>query len=108
MTVAEVPRGTEQVAAMSRCPLCCRGRRVVGWRRGVIVHRFVSVDPNTTGIYDYKPCPDYDSEGRHIAEPFGFYTFAWWPKLCRNGKRRWLTWVERHEDGSFTLGDRAH
>lgn len=50
----------------------------------------------------------YDNEGRHICEPFGFYEFAWRPRKCRNGKWRWLCWVESHDDGTFTLGNRAH
>lgn len=53
-------------------------------------------------------CGNVDAELRSIGEPFGFYTFAWLPKTCRNGKRRWLCWVERHDDGTYTLGNRAH
>lgn len=49
-----------------------------------------------------------DDEDRLNVEPFGYYTFAWLPKRCRNGKIRWLTWVERHDDGTYTLGNRAH
>lgn len=53
-------------------------------------------------------CGNYDSECRHIGEPLGWYTFAWRPKMCRNGLLRWLTWVERHDDGTYSLGNRAH
>jgi hypothetical protein len=56
-----------------------------------------------------KPgCPEVDSEGRHVCEPLGFYTFALLPKRCRNGKVRWLCSVEAHPDGTYTLGNRAH
>jgi hypothetical protein len=48
-----------------------------------------------------------DSEGRLSYEPLGVYIFAWRPRRCRNGKTRWLCWVERHSDGTFTLGNRA-
>jgi hypothetical protein len=56
----------------------------------------------------YKPCPNWDGEFRHVAEALGFYTFAWRPRRCRNGKLRWLTWIERHDDHTYTLGNRAH
>jgi hypothetical protein len=46
----------------------------------------------------------YDNEGRHVAESYGFHVFAWLPQQCRNGKIRWLTWLERHNDGTHTLG----
>lgn len=49
----------------------------------------------------------YDSEGRNPVEPLGYYEFAWRPRRCRNGRVRWLCWVERHSDGTFTLGNRA-
>ncbi len=123
MTVAEIPRGICEVAAQSRCPICISGDRRVGWRQGAIAHRAPQktaeerylglATPKAEGsrsYFDadgYQICPDYDPEGRHIAEPLGFYTFTWWPKICRNGKRRWMTWVERHRDGTYTLGDRA-
>jgi len=37
-------------------------------------------------------------------EPYGFHEFAWKPRRCRNGKIRWLCWVERHSNGTFTKG----
>ncbi len=40
-------------------------------------------------------------------EYFGYYIFAWLPKKCRNGKWRWLCWLEKHDDGTYTLGNRA-
>jgi hypothetical protein len=43
-----------------------------------------------------------DAEGRFPWEPMGFTTFAFKPKRCRNGKLRWLCFVERHGDGSYT------
>jgi hypothetical protein len=43
-----------------------------------------------------------DSEGRFPWEPLGFVTFTFWPKRCRNGKWRWLCFVERHSDGTYT------
>ena len=52
-----------------------------------------------------------DPEFRTGGEPFGLYVFAWLPKKCRNGKWRWLCWVERHGYGknkTYTIGNRAH
>ena len=51
--------------------------------------------------------PAPDAEGRWPIEPYGYFTFAWMPKRCRNGRLRWLCWVQRHDDGSYTLGDNA-
>lgn len=48
--------------------------------------------------------PLYDSENRFVGEPIGFHVFAWKPTRCRNGYWRWLCWLERHGDGTFTLG----
>lgn len=48
--------------------------------------------------------PPVDEEGRHCCEPIGYSFFAWLPVKCRNGKIRWLTAVERHVDGTYTLG----
>ena len=45
-----------------------------------------------------------DSEGTAVWEDFGKHRFAWTPKRCRNGKLRWLKTLERHRDGSYTLG----
>ena len=47
--------------------------------------------------------PIFDEECRHVAEPHGLTVFAWWPRTCRNGKRRWLTWLEHHADGTYTF-----
>jgi hypothetical protein len=44
-----------------------------------------------------------DSEYRWPIEPAGFHLFAWLPKRCRNGRIRWLCWLERHGPGDFTL-----
>lgn len=43
-----------------------------------------------------------NSEGVGVWEPEGYCTTAWLPKRCRNGKVRWLTWVDRHSDGTYT------
>lgn len=56
---------------------------------------------------EFMRCQNFDREMRHGAEPLGLYVFAFLPKRCRNGKTRWLTWVERHKDGTYTLGNRA-
>src|SRR5262249_22786014 len=117
-----------EVGVQLRCPMCMAGNTRVGTRDGKIVHRipFCGTD-DTRGRYlglalpkiegetintltgeRYLPCPDWDWEFRHVSEPLGFYMFAWWPRRCRNGKLRWLTSVERHDDGTFTLGNRAH
>ena len=50
-----------------------------------------------------EQCGNYDDECRHIAEPLGFSLFAFTPKRCRNGRWRWLRFVEKHPDGTFTL-----
>ncbi len=102
------------VAVQSKCVHCAAGDTKVGTRRGRIVHRLLwppseGLHPTTPSEGDlYWPCPDWDNEYRHAAEPLGFYRFAWLPRVCRNRKRRWLTWVECHPDGTFTLGNRAH
>lgn len=46
--------------------------------------------------------PVMDSEGKFVWEPYGWPFFAWWPRWCRNGKVRWLTTLERHDDGTYT------
>lgn len=43
-----------------------------------------------------------DSEGRFVWEPEGYSFFAFIPKKCRNGKIRWLCWLERHQNNTFT------
>ena len=45
-----------------------------------------------------------DSEGLACWEAYGRHRFAWMPKRCRNGRVRWLKTLERHGDGSYTLG----
>ena len=57
---------------------------------------------------EFIACKNHDSEHRSIGEPLGYYRFAWWPVVCRNGRRRWLTWIEDHGNGAYTLGNRAH
>jgi hypothetical protein len=108
-----------QVSARSRCTICDKpGRKTVFYRDGRMWHyvpapgaqskrRHLAVaDPLVPPRY--LPCLNYDDECRHIAESLGFYVFAWLPVRARNGKMRWLRWVERHEDGTVTLGNRAH
>lgn len=88
------------VAVRSTCLLCNRRPpHPVVLRGGRVVH---DVRGSTV------ECSNYDSECRHGAESLGFYTFAWLPKRCRNGRLRWLTLVERHQNGTYTLGNRAH
>lgn len=52
-----------------------------------------------------------DKEFRLEGEEFGFFIFSWLPRKCRNGKWRWLCWLEKHgygEHATYTLGNRAH
>lgn len=49
-----------------------------------------------------------DEEKRISSEKFGLFVFAWWPHKCRNGKWRWFRSLEKHDDGSYTLGNRAN
>ena len=94
------------VGVQSRCQLCNQGNRYVRKRDGRIVH--LTYDwIGARRVEDWRPCGNYDAECRHIGEPMGLFRFAWLPVECRNGKRRWLVSVERHEDGTCTLGDRA-
>lgn len=79
----------------------CRLGGVLVRHRGTLRHPGI-------GRGETMPCADWDAEGRSIGEPVGFYVFAWLPVRCRNGKVRWLTWVERHDGGTYTLGNRAH
>lgn len=55
---------------------------------------------------EFVRCHHYDLECRLTDEPDGRIVFAWLPVRCRNGKRRWLRRVERHADGTYTLGNR--
>lgn len=93
------------VSVESRC-IACKRHEPVGFRRGRVVHSVRDGDGCATA--ESFGCADFDAECRHAAEPLGFYSFAWRPRRCRNRRLRWLTWVERHADGSFTLGNRAH
>lgn len=92
-----------QVGVQLSCPRCIKGDKRIGWHRGRVVHRLYRPPLDL-----YEPCPDYDEEGRHVSEAIGWFEIAWWPVRCRNGKLRWLRWVERHDDGSYSLGNRAH
>ena len=92
------------------CARCLAGAKVFR-RHGRMIHRvpeFLSWGGRVTPIPEYYPCPDWDSECRHVSEPMGWFTFAWWPVRCRNGKVRWLQSVEKMANGTFTLGNRAH
>lgn len=46
--------------------------------------------------------PTADSEGRFPWEPLGFTQFHFLPKRCRNGRLRWLCFLDRHPDGTYT------
>ena len=105
------------VAAQSQCPSCIKGHPYVdgGSRSATRRHRFYhSVYGTREDSREYAlrgeftACLNFDPEDRHIAEPLGFYVFAWLPRSCRNGRVRWLRWLERHSDGSYTLGNRAY
>jgi hypothetical protein len=82
------------------CPHCIVGDRRWGGRLTLsrIVHKYLPGQP---------VCDEWDEEFRNF-EPLGLYVFAWLPRRCRNRKIRWLTWLERHSDGTYTLGNRAH
>ena len=100
-----------EIAVQLSCRYCIAGDTKVGWREGRIVHRIkdaVYWNGKTTATNAYHACPDWDLEGRHTSELFGFFSFVWWPVRCRNKKLRWLCWVERHQDGTYSLGNRAH
>ena len=113
-----------EVSVQLSCPICLAGNVKVVRRYGRLAHKLPerAWEDRYTGLaqlkaegqpafFDedgFRPCPDWDEEFRHVSEPFGFFSFAWWPRECRNGKRRWLTSVEHHQDGTFTLGNRAH
>lgn len=62
---------------------------------------WLSIDENTS-IGVPVGTPWWDEEGKSVVEPCGFYVFAWLPRRCRNGKVRWLCWLERHRDGTYT------
>jgi hypothetical protein len=95
-----------EVSVKSRCGACNAGEPV-GRHKGVVVHSARWADGRAIPGTVYA-CHNFDAECRHGAEGFGFYIFAWLPRRRRNGKLRWLTWVEDHLDGTFTLGNRAH
>lgn len=115
--------GAGEIGVQIECPRCLAGAKRVELRYGRMAHKLPEVPGSeylglvklkTEGQATYFDadgwliCVDYDSECRHVGEPMGFFRFAWWPVRCRNGKRRWLEWVECHCDGTYTLGDRAH
>lgn len=77
-----------------------------GMGDGEIVHSVRDAEGRATK--HVHRCLNFDDECRNGAEGFGYYTVAWWPVRRRNGRISWLTWVERHDDGTFTLGNRAH
>lgn len=115
VTWAEPQNDNVRGSVQLRCPTCLAGDVKVGWRHGMIVHRLPWPPPEEVWwggrpkqTYVYRRCVDYDLEGRHVSEAMGFYRFAWKPVRCRNGKHRWLRWVECHADGTYSLGDRAH
>lgn len=99
------------VGVENKCPSCLRGEPL-GKLRGKMVHSIYYVDQSTGRTHalkgEFMRCKNYDEEMRHGAEPLGFYEFAWLPRRCRNGKLRWLTSVEHHSDGTYSLGNRAH
>jgi hypothetical protein len=43
-----------------------------------------------------------DAEGKFAWEPLGFSSYAFIPRKCRNGRWRWLCFLEKHEDGTYT------
>jgi hypothetical protein len=98
------------ISFRSRCTFCDMGgaHAEVGCRGGQMLHKLRTQNGALSEPLRYVTCSNWDDECRSIGEPFGFYTFAWLPVKCRNGKRRWLCDVERHRDGTYTLGNRAH
>lgn len=92
------------VSVRSQCDLCDAGWRAQTFTDDGYIFFWAHEDSD----HEIYPCDNYDTEMRHIVEPLGYYIFAWLPKVCRNGRTRWLTWVERHDDGTYTLGNRAH
>lgn len=93
------------ISVENKCEACARGVPF-GFVRMAPVHSKRGFDIRAPAPLTI--CDNYDDEWRHAAEPLGFYAFAFLPRICRNGKIRWFRWVERHDDGSYTLGDRAH
>jgi hypothetical protein len=90
------------VSVEIKCPSCRLGMKPKIRR---VLKPYFAYHPYS---YGSVRCDSYDSELRHVAEGFGFYRFVFWPVRCRNGLLRWLTWVEAHPDGTYTLGNRAH
>lgn len=43
-----------------------------------------------------------DSEGVFVWEPLGYSFFSFTPKRCRNGRVRWFTWLQKHQNGTYT------
>ena len=114
-----------EVSAQSECALCQKsGRKRIILRNHKMVHavpvtrstpaRLLGMAPlrdESLRVIDeppqFVPCLDYDAECRHITEPLGFYTVAFLPQRRRNGRWVWLRWIEQHDDGTVTLGNRA-
>ena len=90
-------------SVQSQCDYCTKAVALRWSKRN---NRPVHAIPNTRN--EFVACKNYDTELRHLAEPMGYYRVAFWPVKCRNGKWRWLTWIEDHGNGTYTLGNRAH
>lgn len=97
------------IGVQSLCTACDRReppRLLTRGRRSMVVHPLYSeIGQQLRG--EFLRCKNFDTECRHVGESFGYIFFAWFPRTCRNGRRRWLTWLERHQDGTFTYCDRA-
>ena len=93
----------------SKCAACLRGEPV-GISYGMAWHLARDENGIAASGPDYRyRCLNFDDECRRFGEPYGYIMFAWKPVKCRNGKWRWLRWVERHNPGcSYTLSNRAH
>jgi hypothetical protein len=94
------------VRVQSRCAACLRGEPV-GYHRGAFVHSVRDHEGVAAGVPPFR-CLNFDDECRPIGEPLGYYTFALFPVRCLNRRWRWFCWVERHNNGTYTLGNRAH
>jgi hypothetical protein len=98
----------EGVAVQSQCEPCNRGTRILRSKRyGSMVHPLLGFEGQEMRG-EFIKCRNFDRELRHLGEPMGYYRIAFWPVKCRNGCWRWLTWIEDHGDGTYTLGNRAH
>ena len=96
------------IGYQNACPSCAAGHPCgYSRKRGRIVHSVYSLIDGKAMKGKTADCANADDECRFGGEPYGFYQIAWLPKRCRNGRWRWLCWVERHSDGTYTLGNRA-